>query len=126
MSNQKTLFTEILAGFRRQIARFEKMKKTRRVIRVVRVASISLGIYSAGHHSGMVEFAKDPVKVEKQLAMQLIKAQGATRVLKKSHPDHQRAERVSRRVLTGALDFTNINIEEQEHRILTLQKVAYL
>ena len=83
-----------------------------KAVRAARVFSLSIGIYHAGQLSGMIEYASDPRKADKELMLNVLKSAGAKNYLKRHTPEYQRVNKVAPRIIEAARKYSNQKLSE--------------
>jgi Zn-dependent protease with chaperone function len=82
------------------------------VVRVVRVAFLGYALYQTGYQAGLITYAQDPHKIEKEMMKGVIAAAGAESYHPVHHPQHMQVKRVSERIIFAAKDMYKEKLEK--------------
>jgi Zn-dependent protease with chaperone function len=99
-------------SFGRRAYEFIKSRFTLyRIFRAGRVGIIGFGLYSTGFQAGLVNYAQDPHKIEKEMMKGVITATGAESYHPVHHPQHIQVKRVGEKIVFAAKDMCKERIE---------------
>eukprot|EP01041_Mallomonas_annulata_P003034 gene3034-5950_t len=97
-------FTNRYSSTSSKSTRFSKLLKfTPRIIRVIRVGVLTFMVYQAGVQYGMVSYAKDPTRVEKELIFKILNVnESDDNLISTNSKIHTRVNNIAQRIITAA------------------------
>lgn len=85
-----------------------------RAYKAGRGLTIVASAYTFGHTSGLAEYARDPRKTEKEMAMKVLKASGASGMCNRSSHEVVYVSHVGRKIIAGAIAFARAKLAEMD------------
>jgi Zn-dependent protease with chaperone function len=92
------------------------------ILRAARVAVLGYALYQTGYQSGLITYAQDPHKIEKEMMKGVIAAAGAESYHPVYHPHHMQVKRVSERIVFAAKDMYKEKLEKLVAENMQLEK----
>jgi len=115
-------------GFKRVVAITEN-KFVRHSIRGGRVVFLSFVLYSTGYNSGLLDYAQDPVYMDKKLMAGVLQGTNATGILPAQSPISKRAHRIGSRIVASAISYSSFKLNElatrKEELLFQLAELEY-
>jgi Zn-dependent protease with chaperone function len=126
------MFAAARAFYGKNLARiktFYEHKFVRHGIRGVRVVFISFMLYSTGYNAGLLDYAQDPVAMDKQLMVGVLAGTNATGVLAPGCAESKRAHRIGSRIVASAISYASFQLSDiaarKEEYLFQLAELEY-
>lgn len=90
--------------------------------RAARVGFLGVALYQAGYQAGLITYAQDPHKIEKEMMKGVVAATGAKSYHPVHHPYHMQVKRVGDRLIFAAKDMCKEKLERLQEENKALDK----